>query len=306
MQAFHILWAALLLLSQAAAAQAFRYQADLEEVPADSFYRILLAPAITAYLQPGFPDIRLYDGQKREVPYLLLRAEPGAGGQDSLLPVSRLAFRQYDSLEVKKTILRFSAPAPVLIDQLAFTITAPALYHRQAVLYQKREPRRRRGRDRSSRHYQPVARFVLAAGKPNTLRLSGFRSADFYVAIRNGDNLPLVIREVAAYQQPAYLVAALVKGKKYHLAFGSAASMLPPAYDLPYFKDKIPRQLPTLKPGEMKLAAGQEQQNGHPLNAFFTSRALIWAALLAVIAFLGFMTYKMLQEGGGKKQDRSK
>jgi hypothetical protein len=300
MQAFRFLWAALLLLSQAAAGQDYRYQADLNPVPADSFYRILLTPAITAFLQPGFPDIRLYAGQGQEVPYLLLRESPVPGSQGALLPVPRLSFRQYDSLEVKKTILRFSAATPVLIDQLAFTITAPALYHRQAVLYQKQETRRRRGR--KGRHYQPVARFVLAAGKPNVLRLSGFRSGDFYVAIRNGDSPPLQIREAAAYQQAVYLVAALEKGKKYRLVFGSAVPVPAPAYDLPYFKDSIPRQLSTLQTGKIKLAAGRKEHNSHPLNAFFTSRALIWAALLAVIALLGFMTYKMLQETGRKKQ----
>jgi hypothetical protein len=188
----------------------------------------------------------------------------------------------------------------VLVDQLVFTIAAPSLYHRQATLYQKRESQGRRRRPK--RDYQPVRHFVLAANQDNVLHLSGFRSQDFYVEIQNGDSPPLVLAKVLAYQLPTYLVAALKEGETYHLAFGSKDPIHLPAYDLSYFRDKIPRQIPTLRPREITLAAGQEKQKGNPLNAFFTSRYLIWAALLVVIAFLGYMTYKMLKEAGKRRQ----
>jgi hypothetical protein len=299
MQAFRFLWAGLLLLSQVAAGQSFTYRASLGTVPANSFYRVLLPPAITGHLQPGFPDIRLYDQLNREVPYLLVRQEQEApGGRDRYLPVTGLRFRQYGSLQHKKTILRFSAARPVLIDQLVFTIAAPSLYHRQAILYQRREDRSRRRKGRLPRDYQPVTQFVLAANKNNTLLLSGFRVRDFYVEIQNGDNPPLVVKKVVAYQMPTYLVAALTEGNRYHLAFGSKDPLAPPAYDLSYFRDKIPRQIPTLRPREIKFAAAQEKRKGNFMNAFFTSRYLIWGALLVVIAFLAYMSYKMLKETG--------
>jgi hypothetical protein len=300
MQAIGILWAVLLLLSQAAAGQSFAYRADLGAVPADSFYQILLPPAITGRLQPDFADIRLYDQQEREVPYLLVREETGPPTQHGpYLPVAGLTFRQYGNLQHKKTILRFSAPSPVLIDQLVFTIAAPSLYHRQATLFQRRESRRRR--HRPNRDYQPVRHFVLAANQDNVLPLSGFRSQDFYVEIQNGDSPPLVIEKVMAYQLPSYLVAILKQGETYHLAFGSKEPVRLPAYDLTYFRDKIPRQIPTLRPREMRRATGQDKQKGNPLNAFFTSPYLIWAALLVVISFLGYMTYKLLQEVGKRR-----
>lgn len=301
MQAKGILWVVLLLLGQAAAGQSFAYRADLDAVPADSFYQILLPPAVTGRLQEDFADIRLYDQQEREVPYLLVREEPGPPTRKSrYLPVAGLAFRQHGNLQHKKTILRFSAPSPVLIDQLVFTIAAPSLYHRQATLYQRRESRRQRRRP--NRDYQAVRHFVLAANQHNVLTLSGFRSQDFYVEIQNGDNPPLVIEKVLAYQVPSYLVAALKQGEAYHLAFGSKEPVHLPAYDLAYFRDKIPRQLPTLRPREMKRATGQEKQNENPLNVLFSSRYLIWAALLVVIALLGYMTYKLLKEAEKRRQ----
>jgi hypothetical protein len=289
---FRILWAGLLLFSQVATGQPFAYRAELGTVAADSFYRVLLPPAITGCLQPGFPDIRLYDRQKREVPYLLVREEPAPASQQArYLPVAGLAFRQDDNRQHRKTTLTFSLPAPLLIDQLVFTMSSPTLYHRQATLYQ-------RGKSRRRRDYQPVSYFVLAANTSNVLRLSGLRARDFYVEIQNGDNPPLVVKKVVAYQLPTYLVAALEQGQTYHLAFGSQAPIPPPVYDLSYFRDRIPRQIPTLRPREIKRSAGRQEAKGHPLNVFFTSPYLIWAALLVVIAFLAFMSYKMLKETG--------
>jgi Protein of unknown function (DUF3999) len=297
-----IFWAGLLLFSQVAAGQSFAYRAGLGSVPADGFYRVLLPPAVRALLQPDLADLRLVDRQNQEVPYLLVRQETApTGSRPRYLPVAGLRWRQHGNLQHKKTILRFSAPAPVPIDRLVFTIAAPALYHRQATLYRRQEHRgRRERRGRRPRDYQPVSQFVLAANQDNVLLLSGFRSADFYVEIQNGDNPPLVIEKVGAYQLPTYLVASLSAGQTYHLAFGSQERMYPPAYDLAYFRNQIPRQLPTLEPGQISRAAEGRQPAGHPANAFFTNRYLIWAALLAVIALLGYMSYKILKETGKK------
>jgi hypothetical protein len=310
MQALRILWAGLLLLSQVAAGQSFAYRAQLGAAPADSFYRVLLPPAITGRLQPDLADIRLYDETTREVPYLLVRAERGpAAGPDGYQPVEALAFEQYGNLRHKKTILRFSSSTPVLIDKLVFTIAAPTLYHRQATLYERRETknrgsrRRRHRRGRLNRDYQAVTSFVLTADQDSSVLLSGFRSRDFYVEIQNNDSPPLVVQKVVAYQLPTYLVAPLEAGKTYHLAFGHQEPIAPPAYDLTYFWDKIPREIPTLRPQEIEFTGGGQEKKSNLLNTFFTNRHLIWAALLTVIAFLAYMSYKMLKETGKRRED---
>ncbi|MGV3504598.1 MAG: hypothetical protein ACO1O1_12900 [Adhaeribacter sp.] len=290
MQAYSFLWAAALLLSQAALGQSFTYRARLGPVPADSFYQVPLPPAITRHLQPGYADLRLFDENKRrEVPYLLVprRQEPRRYHL-----VAHLPFRQEGSLRQQKTILRFQADTAVLLDQLRFHIAAPGLYHRPATLYRRRETRRKHRRD-----YEFVAHFVLAARQANTLELPGFRSRDFYVEITNGDNPPLAFSKVGAYQQTRSLVAALEAGRPYYLAFGSPRRLPRPAYDLSYFQDLIPPQLPTLRAQQVQTIPLPAPAGRH-LNALFTSRHLIWAALLAVIALLAFMSYRLVKETG--------
>jgi hypothetical protein len=66
----------LLLIGQAGRAQYFRYQAPLDTIRQEGFYKISLSPQITGYLEPGMPDIRLFDSALREVPYILQREEP--------------------------------------------------------------------------------------------------------------------------------------------------------------------------------------------------------------------------------------
>lgn len=294
-----IFWAAFFLLSRVAAGQSFNYRADLEQVPATGFYQILLSPAITGQLQPGLSDIRLYEGQNQEMTYLLMRHSWEAAGQAAFQPVSGLTWKQYNKQQQKKTILTFSATTPVLIDKLVFRVAAPTLYYRRAILYQKHEGRKERRRRQPG--YQARHSFVLAAQTSNALDLADFRSRRFYVEIHNGDNPPLVLEKIEAYQRPVYLVAFLEKGQSYYLAFGSKHLLPPPAYDLAYFRNTIPRQLPTLRPLDIQLLAGKQEKPGNPLNALFTSRQLIWLVLLVVIALLGYITYKMVQEAGRTK-----
>jgi hypothetical protein len=65
-----------LLTLQAALAQNFLYQAELDTVPADGFYKITISPRIAGYLKADLSDVRLYDKALREVPYVLQREEP--------------------------------------------------------------------------------------------------------------------------------------------------------------------------------------------------------------------------------------
>ncbi len=62
-----------LLHAGAILAQSFRYQAQVGPVVQSGYHRIELPPDVLGRLQDGLADLRLYDGHKREVPYLLTR-----------------------------------------------------------------------------------------------------------------------------------------------------------------------------------------------------------------------------------------
>ena len=62
-----------LLVLPSALAQNTLYQASLDTVPTDGFYKINISPQIAGYLKNDLSDIRLYDRSAKEVPYILQR-----------------------------------------------------------------------------------------------------------------------------------------------------------------------------------------------------------------------------------------
>lgn len=82
----------LVLLSGSLFGQDFQYKASVDAVDEDGFYNILLAPDITAHMQNGFNDIRLYNEKGGEVPYLLI--------EERAFSVQEF-FVEYEILEIK-------------------------------------------------------------------------------------------------------------------------------------------------------------------------------------------------------------
>lgn len=57
-------------------AQSFRFQAPVDTVQHSGYHRILLPPDVVGQLNANLTDIRLYDSQRKEVPYVLIRQQP--------------------------------------------------------------------------------------------------------------------------------------------------------------------------------------------------------------------------------------
>lgn len=60
-------------------AQHFNWQSKVEPVVKEGYVKILLDPAVTAKLRQGFPDMRLYDKENYETPYLVYKDEAKKG-----------------------------------------------------------------------------------------------------------------------------------------------------------------------------------------------------------------------------------
>lgn len=64
------------MMGQSAAGQSFRLRAEVSTVEQSGYHRIHLPPDVVGRLNANLTDIRLYDPQQREVPYLLTRESP--------------------------------------------------------------------------------------------------------------------------------------------------------------------------------------------------------------------------------------
>ena len=64
------------LIAPKSQGQSFRFRATVDTVLQSGFHRIALPPSVVGRLSDNLTDIRLYDNQKLEVPYLLTRQQP--------------------------------------------------------------------------------------------------------------------------------------------------------------------------------------------------------------------------------------
>ncbi|KAA5544065.1 hypothetical protein [Adhaeribacter rhizoryzae] len=262
------------LYSQAATARVNLLNFPLSDY---EYYRLIINDSTSAplnILSAGYYDTFSENGKYTAVPHV--------------------QFSQTDSADLKQTFIFFKTPVPVHADKLLFTITNPTYYVREATLYagQFRKKRRRKTYKTS----EPVATFRLQSDQENTFTLNNFKSDDFYLVINNQDNPPLQLKNIQFYFLNTYLVASLQKNHSYHLAFGNE-EVFPPNYDLAYFKDSIPGNLPLITPTRLKPLA---TPNAPKTATIFTNSNIIWVAIILVIGLLGFMTYRMLQETSKK------
>jgi hypothetical protein len=66
----------LMMAGTACFGQQFRGEAVLPAVRADGFYRIAVSPAFGAHLNSAFSNLRIYDRDQKEVPYIFQQEEP--------------------------------------------------------------------------------------------------------------------------------------------------------------------------------------------------------------------------------------
>ncbi len=81
------------LTAIACSGQGLRASAPIQPVPADGFYRALITPSLSPFLQSDASNVRIYDSRHQEVPYLYSEAVP--------LKFST-TLREYEVLEKKQ------------------------------------------------------------------------------------------------------------------------------------------------------------------------------------------------------------
>lgn len=200
-----------------------------------------------------------------------------------------------DSTSQKRTYLEIKFDSARIIDKLSVSMSGPPYFLRRATLYSKKEERNAKGI--RTHYFQMLDEFEISSKQTSVIELGGVTVKELLIKIDNNDNPPLDIASVRAYQLNRYCVAWLKKGSVYSIKMGS--SDLPqPVYDLEFFRDSISAQSRVLIPSKLIL---YEVLKPSGTKTFFTSRYIIWAALIVVIIVLGFMSVRMIQDTNKNK-----
>ncbi len=141
-----------------------------------------------------------------------------------------------------KSIVTIEFSEPQFIDMLTFGIQGPEFYLRK-VRMQKNDTASSLSLPGETFYDQMDKDFWFGSLMSNRINLADYKARKITFIIDNKDNQPLKIYKINAYQLKNYMVTYLKPDIKYHILFGSESANFP-NYDLPYFKDTIPENLP--------------------------------------------------------------
>ncbi|WP_353102216.1 hypothetical protein [Myroides odoratus] len=182
----------------------------------------------------------------------------------------------------KKTIVSF-VPQELnyKLNKVVLEVESPRDYYRKAVL-----------RDSVTKVAVPL---VLSSKQRNEWILDDVLVQNPYIEIENGNNIPLTIQSVQLYSLTRFATAYLEANESYDIEVNSATKGSP-EYDITYFKNDIPSNLPLVQTQEFKVVtavkeeANEEQSNRDRLNK------ILWVVLIVVGLFIVYICYKTFQK----------
>lgn len=198
--------------------------------------------------------------------------------------IPNLKFNLTTNDSLKQSTIQLIFRRPYEISKLSFEISSPALYKRNCQLGKLLKVG-------NHQIFESISSFSLQTGEANSLVIDPLKADTIVIRIENEDNVPLQITGIKAFQLNKYLIARLDAGEKYNLMFGNT-DLKAPSYDLHYFSDSIPKNIPILQTGALRLIAETQVKS---ISHGFTQK-IVWAVLVLVIIGLGFLTVKLTRE----------
>lgn len=290
-----------LIAGTAASAQSFKWQANLEKVNANGFYKIAITPQVLSKTDdPDLADIRIFEKDK-EVAYLISKIPDSIYLKDTTglklmnytaIPAPSVTVRA-DKVN-QRTIVQIDFKANYQVDKIILNLQGFRYYRRTAWLTGTnpliRNKIYRYTEDR-------LVNFIISSGKEPVIDLCGQnRYKQLFLIIDNEDSAPLLIKNIKAFQKNIGLITYLEKDKRYVIKMGGQNILLP-RYDLSYFKDSISNTVPTIGvSGFIK-----DHDNATVKDTASVKKSWMWAAIGLLVLFIGYLSYFMVKDMQRKK-----
>jgi hypothetical protein len=174
------------------------------------------------------------------------------------------------------------------VNRLHLNISAPRYYKRGIAIYQF-----------VNNGKELLSEAELSSGKDPDLLIAA-KTNHLLVEISNGDNQPLSIGEIKAYQTDQYLISYLEAKQTYQFLIGDSSAKAP-EYDLKFFADSISGSVPVIR---HELPVKNTSYTLAVIPAVKDYTVLIWVAIIISLALLLFLTLKMTKEVKKKDGER--
>lgn len=242
----------------------------------DNYYQSLsFPPANYQYLQ-----VLIYN--QRKSPLNILQAgifnNYSKGPLYQPLPAAHLIQKRDSSNQ--NTYVRLRYKENYRLDKLAFDIVSPRYFKRTVELFELK------GKERIW-----ISKAEFFSGTRNELKISA-KGHDFEVVIHNGDNIPLKIEKIIAWQLGTSILVYLEKGMDYSLLTGNISATMPD-YDLHFFSDSALSRLSDISYSNFGLNPLYKQSDVKNNKEW---SILLWPAIASALLLLFWLARNMLKE----------
>ena len=240
----------------------------------ESFLQSLSFPASNY----RFFKIKINNGKKE--PLKILQAGVFANKRSALeyVELPQPKFRQKDSIN-NNSYVELNFKDQFLLSKLTIDVARPKFYKRQVLIFKWENSKR-----------LLIGEATLESGAKQEFSIAS-KVSRLELQIQNGDNQPLQINKIQAFEIKEYIFAYLEAGNEYRLLVGDVKAVMP-EYDLKFFTDSL---------NEVSLL----QHNAVAINPFHKTAEkvektnytlFVWIAIIVVLALLSFLSWKMMTE----------
>ncbi|MDN5286992.1 MAG: hypothetical protein JWR38_3266 [Mucilaginibacter sp.] len=202
------------------------------------------------------------------------------------VPIPQAQLSRVDNNKTTYITLKFNDHYQV--NKLHVDITSPKYFKRDVTVYQIIGSEKQ----------------LLGEGELNSIKVTDLliaaKTSQLLLQISNGDNLPLTISRVEAYQADESLISYL-NGRQTYQLLTSDPNTQAPEYDLKFFADSIHDDITQISHGAVNKNPAYEGNQvkptkGHDYTLF------IWLAIIVALGLLLFLTLKMTKEVNKKAE----
>jgi hypothetical protein len=234
--------------------------------------------------------IELNDSLTPPVHVLTLGHSARARSEGRYTPIDGLRFIRSEGKNA--TRIGLFAGSPFNADRIKFDIRNDGPFLRQGSFTQRTthtEMQRRRKVQYVDE--QPLGSFSLASYARGVIAGPSTTVDTLWIRIDNGNDQPLDIAGIHAFQLERRLVAKLKAGMPYTLTTADAKAQAP-LYDLEHFRDSIPASIASLP--VPALIAAPRVAAAEPL--FAPGMMWVWAAIIGIGALIAFSAVRMMRK----------
>jgi len=185
-------------------------------------------------------------------------------------------FNVRDTDKVSHVYIHFDEP--YLINQLRMVVSAPNYYERHISIY-------------DVENKIDLVGDATISSRGESIYLSA-KTKELRIDISNGDDVPLAIKRIDAFQQSQYLLSYLESGHSYSILSGDSSANAP-VYDLSFLKYKPNNRLPVVNHSVVYKNPVYAIAKPHVKNNF---TLFLWAVIITVLILLSLLTWKMVKE----------